>query len=200
MSSLAAETNVSKRIANGGTKTFSASTIGLGGGITDNTAGTLFIALPAAVQTLGPFGNLVISAFFVMLFFAAITSAISLLEVVASAAIDGLGWSRVKASLIGGMVIAVLGIPSALDLNFLNVVDKFVGNFLLLLGGLFTCVLVGYRVLPEADAELAKGLSNEGPRRAWAGFVRYVAPPALLFVLVFTFLAVIDAFRQFVGS
>jgi hypothetical protein len=44
---------------------------------------------------------------------------------------------------------------------------------------------VGYRLLPQADAELAKGLSHAGLRRTWAGLVRYVAPVVLIIVLVF---------------
>ena len=73
--------------------------IGLGGAIQDNTVGTLFITMPAALQTLGDKGNLIVGAFFVMLFFDALTSSISLLEVVVTAIIDGWGWTRRKATL-----------------------------------------------------------------------------------------------------
>ena len=59
-----------------------------------------------------------------------------------------------------GGIIALLGLPCALDLNVLNVYDKLVGAFLLIIGGLLTCVFVGYRILPEADRELAQGLDH----------------------------------------
>ncbi len=177
-----------------------ADTIGLGGAITDNTVGALFIALPAGLQSLGRVGNVIVAAFFVMLFFAAITSAISLLEVVVAAFIDTVGMSRRQATLTFGAVIALLGIPSAIDLNILNLVDKFVGSFLLVVGGLFTSLLVGYRILPQAQAELADGLESAGARNAWSFFVRYVAPVVLFGVIVFTLRDVVQAIRAFGAS
>ncbi|MHC4108566.1 MAG: sodium-dependent transporter, partial [Planctomycetota bacterium] len=147
----------------------------------------------------GSAGNVVIAAFFVMLFFAALTSAISLLEVVAAAVIDSWGWSRVKAAGVFGAVIAAVGVPSAYSLNFLDVMDKFVGVFLLILGGLLTSILVGYRILPQADAELSEGLQNEIARKVWAFLVRYFAPPVLFVVLILTVPKVLQAVRALIG-
>ena len=77
-------------------------TIGLGGTLnTDSTVGTLFIAIPPALLSMTG-GQWVVAAFFVMLFFAALTSAISLLEVVVSAVIDSWQWDRKRASLVFG--------------------------------------------------------------------------------------------------
>jgi NSS family neurotransmitter:Na+ symporter len=160
-------------------------TIGLGQEISDNTVGTLFIALPTGLQSLGGFGDVVIAAFFVMLFFAALTSAISLLEVVVAAVIDSWGWRRRDAAIVFGFVIAVAGIPAAFNIGFLGAADTFVGNFLLIIGGFFTAVLVGYRLIGPADAELAQGLEDPRARVAWAFFVRYVAPVLLLVVIYF---------------
>jgi NSS family neurotransmitter:Na+ symporter len=174
--------------------------IGLGGALSDNTVGTLFIAIPPALQTLGTFGNVVIAAFFVMLFFAALTSAISLLEVVVTAVIDGWKWPRVKAAVVFGIVTALAGIPSAFNLNFLGAVDKLVGAFLLILGGLLTSILVGYRVLPKAQAELAKGMDNATALQAWSFFVRYVVPPVLIVVLAFSVRPTVAAFRVLFGG
>ena len=175
--------------------------IGLGGALnTDSTVGTLFIAMPAAVQSLGSMGNMVIAAFFVMLFFAALTSAISLLEVVVSAVIDSLHWPRAKASLVAGSAILVAGIPIAFNLNILDALDKLVGTFLLMLGGFFTCILVGYKILPEAERELAIGLDSPRAIKAWKFFVRYVAPPVLAVVLVFSVPKVLAAFRTLFGG
>jgi SNF family Na+-dependent transporter len=68
-----------------------------------------------------------------------------------------------------------------------------------MVGGFFTALLVGCRILPQADAELARGLSHRGARRAWAVFVRYVVPPVLLVVLVFLAGAAIGAIRTLLG-
>lgn len=152
--------------------------------VRDSTVGALFITLPEGFEQLGRVGDFVDTAFFVMLFFAALTSAISLLEVVVAAMVDAWGWARRRASLVAGVTIAALGIPSAFNLDFLAAMDKLVGEFLLIVGGLFTALLVGYKILPRADAELAQGLSHAGARKAWAAFVRYVAPVTLVIVLV----------------
>ncbi|MFQ6046664.1 MAG: sodium-dependent transporter [Gemmatimonadales bacterium] len=160
-------------------------TIGLGA-ISDNTVGTLFIALPAGLQSLGTVGTVVTVAFFVMLFFAALTSAISLLEVVVAAIVDGWRWARTTAALVAGAVTALAGLPAAFSLEFLDAADKLVGNFLLIAGGLFTSILVGHVILSKADAELAEGLPYVAARRAWALFVRWVAPVVLIIVLYFS--------------
>jgi NSS family neurotransmitter:Na+ symporter len=153
--------------------------------IGESTVGALFIALPAGFDQLGRAGDYVDTAFFVMLLFAALTSAISLLEVVVAALVDGLHMRRRDAAIAAGLVIAVLGLPAAFNTTFLGNLDALVGQFLLMVGGLFTAFLVGYRLLPEADAELAKGMPNAGLRRVWASLVRYVAPVVLIIVLAF---------------
>lgn len=153
--------------------------------IGDSTVGALFITLPRGFEQLGRAGDFIDAAFFVMLFFAALTSAISLLEVVVAAMVDGIGVSRRNAATAGGALIALLGLPAAFNTTFLGNLDTLVGQFLLMLGGLLTAILVGYRLLPQADAELAKGLHVEWLRRAWAFLVRYVAPVVLIVVLVF---------------
>jgi NSS family neurotransmitter:Na+ symporter len=158
---------------------------GLIAGIGDSTVGALFITLPRGFEQLGRAGDYVDSVFFVMLFFAALTSSISMLEVVVAALADGPGWTRPRASWLAGGGIAVLGIPAAFNTTFLGNMDTLVGNFLLLVGGLFTAVLVGYRLRPQATAELARGLPNATMRAAWAGLVRYVVPVVVLLVLAF---------------
>ncbi len=173
--------------------------IGLGGTLnTDNTVGTLFIAIPPALLSM-TVGKWVVLAFFVMLFFAALTSAISLLEVVVTAVIDAWGWARLRAAAVFGAAIALAGVPSAYNLNFLDLADKLLGNVLLMFGGLMTAILVGYKILPQADAELAEGMGNVPLRRAWAAFVRYVAPPVLVIVLAFSIPKVVASFRTLVG-
>ena len=145
--------------------------------------GALFISLPAGLQSLGQAGDWVVLTFFVMLFFAALTSAISLLEVVVTALVDH-GISRRVSAIGAGLVITLAGIPSAFSLNFLSAADQVVGNFLLIVGGFFTAVLVGWKLLPLADAELAKGLASQKVRKGWALLIRYFVPPVLLIVLV----------------
>jgi SNF family Na+-dependent transporter len=80
-------------------------------------------------------------------------------------------------------VIAGLGVPAAFSTTFLGAIDQIVGNFLIVVGGLGICALVGHRLRVAGDAELARGLRNVAARRAWGVFVRGVAPVLLLVVL-----------------
>lgn len=166
----------------------------------ESAVGALFISLPAGFEELGRTGDFIQALFFVMLFFAALTSAISLLEVVVAAAVDGLGWARKRASVMLGAIVAVIGIPSAFSTEFLGAADQIVGNFLLIVGGFFTAILVGYRILPAAEAELSQGLANPTARAAWKLFVRYLSPAVLLVVLVFLIKPTWEAVLTLVGA
>jgi NSS family neurotransmitter:Na+ symporter len=98
-------------------------TFGLQGQIGGSTVGALFIALPTGFASMGRAGSFVDTAFFVMLFLAAITSAISLLEVVVTAAMDVLGWARKRTTWVFGGIIALLGVPAAYNTTFLGNLD-----------------------------------------------------------------------------
>src|SRR5690606_20152476 len=76
--------------------------------------GLVFQNLPVAFAQL-PFGATWATLFFTLLTFAALTSAISLLEVATAYFIDDWKMSRRKATLLTGGAIFALGIPSALS-------------------------------------------------------------------------------------
>jgi NSS family neurotransmitter:Na+ symporter len=156
---------------------------GLQDRVAESTIGALFISVPAALAALGRAGDVITAVFFVMLFFAALTSAISVLEVAVAALVDGRGWVRPRAAVGLGAVVTGLGIPAAFSTGLLGAIDQIVGNFLIVVGGLGLCALVGHRLRAEGDAELARGLSNAAARQAWGVFVRWVAPALLLVVL-----------------
>lgn len=173
---------------------------GLQDRVAESTIGALFISVPAALGTLGRAGDLLTAAFFVMLFFAALTSAISVLEVVVAALVDGRGWSRPRAAIGLGAIITVLGVPAAFSTGFLGAIDQIVGNFLIVVGGLGLCALVGWRLRAAGDAELARGLANPVARRAWGVFLRWVAPALLLVVLSSALRPTWRALRSLVGT
>jgi len=152
--------------------------------VSESSVGALFISLPTGFASMGAAGKLVGGGFFVMLFFAALTSAISLLEVVVAAFVDR-GWARHRAALVFGGIATLTGVPSAFNTDFLGAVDAIVGNFLLVVGGFFICIFVGYRILPQADRELAQGLEGATLRGVWAALIRYVVPVLLAVLLAF---------------
>jgi len=80
--------------------------------ISGSTLGTIFIALPTGLGSLGATGQLVAVLFFALALIAAITSAVSLLEVPVACLIDRLGWSRSRAVWLSTALIFVAGLPA----------------------------------------------------------------------------------------
>jgi len=156
---------------------------GLQGDVGESTLGALFVALPQAFASMGPVvGRVVGFAFFLALVVGAITSAISLLEVVVAAAVDGLAWSRAKATWVTGVAIAALGGLSAWNIGVLDVMDQVANNLFLVGGGLALSIFVGW-VMPEPIAVAAAGSRAERWLRPWLGLLRYAVPLILIVVL-----------------
>ena len=78
--------------------------------------GLVFETLPILFMQL-PFGQLWALVFFLLLAFAALTSAISMLEVVVAYVIDECQWQRSHATFLVGVAAFALGIPCALSFN-----------------------------------------------------------------------------------
>lgn len=149
--------------------------------------GLIFGTLPRVFSAIAG-GELFACIFFTLVFFAAITSAIALLEVSVSFAIDTLGIARKKATLIIGAAIFVLGIPSALSFGVLGQVQilnyglfDFVGmitdNILLPLGGLAMCYYIGWKWNPEyLVEEIEKNGASFKLKKGWIICIRYLTP------------------------
>lgn len=173
---------------------------GLQAGVSGSNVGALFIAIPRGFHSMGAAGTVVGAIFFTALYIAALTSAISLLEVVVAAFIDGLGWPRRRSTWVAGTAIALVGIPAALNTNWLGLVDQVVGNVFLIFGGLMTALLVGFVWSRGADEELAEGFPRPRLRRAWLWTLRTVIPVILLVVLYGAIRAIGPAARAVFGG
>ena len=118
-------------------------------------AGLIFVVLPTIFPQIG--GGLIWGTlFFFILFIAALTSAISILEVITAYFIDEKGWSREKATLSFGGVITVVGIFCSLslgdfnltgsfDISFFDFMDELSSKYMLPIGGALTAMFVLYR-------------------------------------------------------
>lgn len=156
--------------------------------------GLVFMALPAAFSAM-PFGGFFGGLFFVLLAIAALTSAVSLLEVPVSFVMDKWNWTRKKATLITTTACCLIGIPSALSVDgilsgytiagksFLDFIDFVASNILLPVNGLIVTFFVGY-VWKKAGEEA--GLRSFW-YRTWMFVMRYIAP--VLVVLIFLYSA-----------
>lgn len=169
--------------------------LGLQDAVGESTLGALFIALPGAFDAMGGIaGRTVGSIFFVALFIGAVTSAISLLEVVTSSVIDEFGWPRKKAAVAMGIIIAIVGLWPAMSLDALGAYDGLTGNVMLPLGALGIAILVGW-VMSNPIDELVIG-SSERLRpffKGWLWTLRVVAPVLLVLVLWSTVPAAFEA-------
>ncbi|MBW2267784.1 MAG: sodium-dependent transporter [Deltaproteobacteria bacterium] len=145
--------------------------------------GALFITLPGAFAEMGAAGRWVGTLFFAVLIVGALTSAISLLEVVVSAAMDGLGWGRTRAAWLSAAAMATLGIPAAFNIEVLDVMDKVASNLFLLGGALGLSLFVGWR-MQDPVAEVTLGTDGVRWFFLWRMLLRFVVPAVLVFVLV----------------
>lgn len=154
----------------------------------------MFIALPKVFANM-QFGTLLGAVFFVLVFFAALTSSISLLETIVSIMMEKLHWSRKKACLIIFIVSIALGVPSALGygvlgtvkilgMQFLDFFDFISNSVIMPIVAFFTCILIGHIVKPQA---IYDEVSSSGKFRRYGMYqvmVKYIGPVMLLVILV----------------
>jgi NSS family neurotransmitter:Na+ symporter len=157
--------------------------------------GTLFITLPGAFNALETGGTLIASVFFFALYIAALTSATVMLEVVVASIIDVWNWPRHRTTVLAGCTIALVGIPGALNTNWLAFVDKLVGEVFLVLGGLLTAILTGWVWSRGAGQELAEGFGHRRLIISWLWLIRAIIPLVLLVVLYITLTQAIPVLR-----
>jgi NSS family neurotransmitter:Na+ symporter len=135
---------------------------------------------------------------------AALTSTVSLLEVVTSSLVDEWRLSRRTAAVSATVGITLLGVPSALSLGgvgwlsklytvddkpqgFLDLMNFIFGNIALAVGALLICLFVMLRWKPDqAIAEIAAGAAwFQRIRRLWVFALAVLCPLAVLSLLVY---------------
>lgn len=145
--------------------------------------GLIFKTLPMAFHAM-PGGTLLASAFFLLLSFAALTSAISLLEVAVAFACDTLGWPRLRAAVVIGLTVAALGVPAAYSGGFFDFLDELSSNYLLPLGGLGIALFTG-RALDRIRLNESELGASMRFIKVWLWVLRWISP--LLVMLVFLY-------------
>ena len=159
--------------------------------------GLVFITLPAVFSKM-PLGAFFGIVFFVLVLFAALTSAISLLEVCVSYVVDEMKWERKKATILLAAAIFLLGIPSSMGLgpwshiklikgkDIFDSVDFVASNVLLPLGGLLLCIFIGW--VWGTDNAIKEATNNGKVKFAlgtvWAFLVKWIAPIAIGWVFI----------------
>ncbi|MDO5733472.1 MAG: sodium-dependent transporter [Eubacteriales bacterium] len=159
----------------------------------------MFITLPKVFNHMGA-PDLVGSAFFLLVFFAAATSAISLLETIVSIFCDATKMSRKKALAIIACISVALAVPSSLGYgiwaNFkilgMQVLDfmDFISNSLLMpIAAFLTCVFVGWIIGAKAIHDEITLSSRFKTQKTYRIMVKYVAPILVLLILASSMLS-----------
>ncbi|HUF50079.1 MAG TPA: sodium-dependent transporter [Longimicrobiales bacterium] len=176
--------------------------LGLQEAVGESTVGALFISLPGAFVAMGAIGRVVGIFFFVALFIGAITSAIALLEVVVSSVIDEWKFDRRKAAIAAGIVIALLGILPASNINALDAMDGVASEVFLPLGGLLLAMLVGWGPAGKRLEVFSEGASPavRGIFGGWLWTLRVVVPILLVVVLSQTVPSALEKVRTAFGG
>ena len=162
----------------------------------DSGPALIFHVLPTVFPQI-PGGNIFGLVFFALLLIAALTSAISLLEVVITYFIDEKGWSRKNAVLVFGGLIFMLGVPSALStgplanvkiffgMTFFDWMDYMSFKYMLPLGGFLMTIFVGYVWgAKEFIAELKTGNPNFNIRPVFATVIVTISGVSILVTLI----------------
>ncbi|MDE5423344.1 sodium-dependent transporter [Ancylomarina sp. DW003] len=158
--------------------------------------GLVFITLPNVFQQM-PGGFFFSILFFLLLTVAALTSSISILEVVVAYFREELKIKRKLATILATAMIAIVGVFCSLSmgllkentlfgLNFFDLLDWISANMLLPLGGLFISLFIGwYWGREKIEEELAKGSQlSKGIITAFIFVLKFIAPGAIAIVFL----------------
>lgn len=140
-------------------------------------AGLMFIALPEVFAAMGPAGNFVGFMFFVLVIFAAITSLISLIEVVSQYTLEKYHWSRAKATCVFGGIIGLIGLFVCLSQDYikynlfgfdlLTYFDEVTNAVIMPILAFFACITVGYVIKPKSTMEEIEKMSSFKGQKFW---------------------------------
>ncbi|WP_024326007.1 sodium-dependent transporter [Thioalkalivibrio sp. AKL19] len=166
----------------------------LGAGLSaEQGPGLIFVTLPLAFADM-PGGLYFGTMFFVLLVFAAWTSAISIIEPAVAFLVENMGLSRVMATAMIAIGAWFLGIGALLSLNvwsdytlfdmgILDLLDYVTANILLPIGGFLIAIFVGWR-MTERSVQSELRMKHPLLYQVWYFLVRFVAPVAILFVFL----------------
>ena len=156
--------------------------------------GLMFITIPKVFESMG-MGTVIGLAFFVMVFFAALTSSISILETCVSTLTDELKWSRKRATMFMFFEAIALGVPCSLGfgawdfisiagLSILDMMDFLASSILCPLCALLTCLLISRVVGIQKLIDEIKSSSAFRGENIFRFCVTYLAPVILTLVFL----------------
>ena len=166
----------------------------------------MFVALPNVFKAMGPVGHFIGAAFFMMVLFAAVTSAMSIMEAVVSSLMDRFKWTRSKATIAEGTAALVLAVVVCLGYNkfyfeatlpntpeggsaqILDIMDYISNNVLMPVVAIATCIMIGWVLKPSTVIdEVTKNGERLGRKNLFIVMVKFIAPVLLFTLLLVSF-------------
>ena len=168
-------------------------------GLNNSGPGLMFKALPKVFDAMGGVGTVVGVAFFVMVFFAALTSSISIMEALVASFMDKFHMDRKKATLANALIALVVGIIVCMGYTafyfeasfgtvvagqILDVLDYISNSVLMPVVAIATCILVGWVVKPKTIIdEVTRNGEAFGRKGLYVVMVKYITPVMLAVLL-----------------
>lgn len=173
-------------------------------------AGLIFISLTSLFAELGIAGNVIATMFFISLLFAGITSAVSMIEPMVLYFINKFHISRIKAVIIIGVIVYVLGLLCTLSyygatagylslptgvvgnvkpVAFFDILDFLTSNIMMPIGTLVFSIFAGYFLGKEKIWGLFKDYMSEKTFKIWLFVLRYIVPVVIIVISVYMFIA-----------
>ena len=158
----------------------------------------MFITLPKVFESMTG-GSIIGSIFFIMVFFAALTSSISLMETIVSIVMDKFGMSRKKACVTVIILSIILGLLSTfgysiwsnftiIGFQFLDFFDFISNSVIMPIVALLTCILIGYIIKPQALIEEIEQGGKFKRKALFTIVIKYIAPVFIVAILIFSVL------------
>lgn len=160
----------------------------------------MFVILPKVFNEMGSaVGTIIGVAFFLLVFFAALTSSISLMETVVSIVMDKTKWGRNVTCVAVAVFSLLIGIPSSLGFNvwshitflngltFLDLFDFVSNSVIMPIVAFFTCVLVGFVLKPKTVVDEVKVTDGTfKSEKLFTVMIKWIAPIFILAILAFS--------------
>ncbi len=173
-------------------------------GLASSGPGLMFVSLPDIFKQMGFIGHIIGALFFILVFFAALTSSISIMEAIVSSIMDRFKINRAKATvavLLFGLIVGIvvcLGynvlyfeytLPNGSTAQILDILDYISNSLMLPIVALLTCLLVwvcGTKAITD-EVEIGLGDKKFGRKKLYEVMIKYVTPVLLVLILLQSF-------------
>ena len=155
----------------------------------------MFVTMPKIFEGMGA-GKLIGVLFFLLVLFAALTSASALTESVVATFSDEFGWSRSKGTIVAGVIMIGLGLLSCLGygplagvtiigMPFLDFFDFLTNSVMMPIAACAICLYVTRRMgLDQVEKEVTLGGARFGRRAVFRFMIRWLCPFFAVIILV----------------